>query len=45
MGHYTAIARGEDGKWYDYDDDDVHEIADDEIVSSRAYLLVYQRRS
>lgn len=34
-----------DEKWYLYDDSQVKEIAEDQIVTKAAYLLFYQRRS
>ena len=46
MGHYTAMARAQNGKWYNYDDDSVTEVANEgDIVTPRAYLLVYKRRT
>ncbi|KAG0151750.1 hypothetical protein CROQUDRAFT_56628 [Cronartium quercuum f. sp. fusiforme G11] len=46
-GHYTAFAKNvEDGKWHNFDDSQVSEVANPEkIKSSAAYLLFYRRRS
>lgn len=44
-GHYTAFAKNhKNGKWYDFDDASVRAIQENEIVSSNAYVLFYQRR-
>ncbi|CAD8190935.1 unnamed protein product [Paramecium octaurelia] len=45
-GHYTAYAKNhENGKWYDFDDSQVSEINEDQIVSQSAYVLFYKRRT
>ena len=44
-GHYTAFAKNyKNGKWYNFDDASVRAIQENEIVSSNAYVLFYQRR-
>ena len=44
-GHYTAICRSSGNassyRWNKYDDQDVTEISQSEVVSSKAYLLFY----
>lgn len=43
-GHYTAICKSERNgvfKWNKYDDQDVYEISQSEVVSSKSYLLFY----
>lgn len=42
-GHYIAYAKGDDGKWYDFDDSHVSPMEKD-IVSPYGYVLFYQRR-
>ncbi|KAJ5988104.1 hypothetical protein N7481_003314 [Penicillium waksmanii] len=47
-GHYTAYCKNfEDGRWYDFNDSSVYDIDNNKarVVSSRAYLLFYRRRS
>lgn len=46
-GHYTAVCRSghPEKKWHVYDDKEVHEIREDEVVTSAAYLLFYRKRS
>ncbi|TPX34231.1 hypothetical protein SmJEL517_g03085 [Synchytrium microbalum] len=44
-GHYTAYAKNSiDGQWYNFDDSSVSKANEDNVVSSAAYLLFYQRR-
>ncbi len=46
MGHYTAFVRGENGKWFNYDDESASELASDaDVISPRAYVLVYKKRT
>lgn len=40
-GHYTAVCKSMNNKWNKYDDQDVNEISQSEVVSSKAYLLFY----
>lgn len=48
FGHYTAYSKNPDtNKWYDYNDSSVSilgDAAEDEVVSSAAYVLYYIRR-
>ena len=44
-GHYTAICKNLDGKWYDYDDTQVSEVLPDKVVSPSAYVLFYRRQN
>ncbi|CAJ0568593.1 unnamed protein product, partial [Mesorhabditis spiculigera] len=46
-GHYKATGLNPNGKWYEFNDSSVHEIAapDDPYISDSPYLLVYQRRA
>ena len=43
-GHYVATIRGGDGKWYCFNDGQVHEVKSDDVVSASAYVLFYRRR-
>lgn len=43
-GHYTAVCKNVDGRWYEYDDNDVREINNkNNVVNSNAYVLFYRR--
>lgn len=44
-GHYTAMTYNSvNGCWYSFDDRHVRQIGEENIVTSGAYLLFYQRR-
>ena len=44
-GHYTAdCCNPEDGKWYHYDDEAVHQVATTDLDLKAAYILFFQRR-
>ena len=42
FGHYTAYCLN-DGKWFEYNDDSVSLINENNIISSAAYVLFYKR--
>ncbi|CBI39133.3 unnamed protein product, partial [Vitis vinifera] len=42
-GHYTAFVRHGGNQWYEFDDSRVSPIGEDEIKTSAAYVLFYQR--
>ena len=44
-GHYTAICKNYDGKWYNYDDSSVSSASPSDVVSSAAYVLFYRRKN
>jgi uncharacterized UBP type Zn finger protein len=44
-GHYTAVCRNIDGKWYDYDDSSCSGTSPGSAVTSAAYVLFYRRRT
>ncbi|KAM5153966.1 ubiquitin carboxyl-terminal hydrolase 4 isoform 2-T2 [Callospermophilus lateralis] len=45
VGHYTAYAKNKlNGKWYYFDDSNVSQASEDQIVTKAAYVLFYQRR-
>ncbi len=43
-GHYWAVTKGTNGKWYEYDDHRVREIGMESLVSNNAYYLVYVKK-
>lgn len=43
-GHYTASCKGEDGKWFYYNDSNVSEIRDLDFHDGTPYVLFYKRR-
>ena len=44
-GHYTAICKNYDGKWYNYDDSSVSSASPSDVVSSASYVLFYRRKN
>jgi ubiquitin carboxyl-terminal hydrolase 4/11/15 len=44
-GHYTAICKNYDGKWYSYNDSSVSNASPGNVVSSAAYVLFYRRNN
>ena len=45
-GHYVAYAKNFiKDKWYEFDDEYIKEINEDEIVSENSYVLFYQKRN
>lgn len=42
-GHYTAYARKEGSRWYEFDDGSAREASEDRLVSSSSYVLFYRR--
>ena len=44
-GHYTAVCKNVDGKWYDYNDSSCSSTSSGSVVSSSAYVLFYRRQS
>ena len=44
-GHYTAVCRNMDGKWYDYNDSSCSPDSSSNVVSSSAYVLFYRRHN
>lgn len=44
FGHYTAFAfHPKDNSWYCFDDSSVSKVTEDQIVTSAAYILFYER--
>ena len=44
-GHYTAVCKNVDGRWYDYNDSSVSRTSESDIVSNAAYVLFYRRQT
>jgi len=45
-GHYTSYAKNANGKWYHFNDTEVHEVQNlADLVSPKAYSLFYRKRS
>jgi ubiquitin carboxyl-terminal hydrolase 4/11/15 len=43
-GHYTALCKN-NNKWYNFDDDNVSRVSDNNVVSASAYLVFYRKKS
>lgn len=43
QGHYTAYVK-EIGRWFRFDDTWVHEVSEEEVLASEAYILFYFQR-
>jgi len=43
-GHYTAVCKNIDGKWYDYDDSSCSQTSKSRVISQAAYVLFYRRK-
>ena len=44
-GHYTAVCKNYDGKWYDYNDSSCSLSSPESVVSSSAYVLFYRKQN
>ena len=42
-GHYTSVCK-KINDWYEFDDDDITKIDEEQIVNSNAYVLIYKLR-
>ncbi len=43
-GHYTAYIKNANGKWYSFNDTNVNEIKEDNIISVQTYCLFYRKK-
>jgi ubiquitin carboxyl-terminal hydrolase 4/11/15 len=43
-GHYTAICKNIDEKWYYYDDETCSVCEENNIISSAAYIIFFRRK-
>ena len=44
-GHYTAVIKNANGKWYNYNDTMVNEVSDSEIITSQSYCFFYRKKN
>ena len=44
-GHYTAVCKNIDGKWYSYNDSSVSSTSASSAITSAAYVLFYRRKN
>jgi ubiquitin carboxyl-terminal hydrolase 2/21 len=42
-GHYYSYCKNQNGKWYEYNDNRVNEISENNIVTKNAYCLFYTK--
>ena len=43
-GHYTAIIKNANGKWYDFNDTMINEITEPNIITSHSYCFFYRKK-
>ena len=43
-GHYTCNIKNANGKWYTFNDTQVNEINDRQVVSDKAYCFFYRKK-
>ena len=43
-GHYTAYVKNANGKWYEFNDTIVRDIAEDQVITPRSYWLFYRKK-
>ena len=43
-GHYTACVKNANGKWYTFNDTNVSEITDTDIISKQSYCFFYRKK-
>ena len=44
-GHYTAHVKNANGKWYNYNDTNVNEIKEENLITTEAYCFFYRKIS
>ena len=44
-GHYTAICKNIDNKWYSYNDSSCSETSKNQAISDAAYVIFYRRKT
>ena len=42
-GHYFSYCKNPNGKWYEFNDNNVREIGEDKLVTNNAYCLFYRK--
>ncbi len=45
VGHYTAVCKNVDNKWYNYDDESCYLCDEQNIISSEAYIIFFRRKN
>jgi ubiquitin carboxyl-terminal hydrolase 36/42 len=43
-GHYQAYVKGENGPWYECDDECIRKITPETVMEQEGYLLFYKKR-
>lgn len=44
-GHYTSFIKNANGKWYHFNDTIVNEISTEQIITPKAYVLFYRKKT
>tara|TARA_B100001093_G_scaffold520384_1_gene615313 strand:+ start:764 stop:1801 length:1038 start_codon:yes stop_codon:yes gene_type:complete len=44
-GHYTANIRNSNGKWYNFNDTNVSEVSEDNVITPYTYCLFYRKKN
>ena len=44
-GHYTAVCKNIDEKWYNYNDDSCYPCDENNLISSQAYIIFFRRKN
>ncbi len=43
-GHYTAVIKNANGKWYNFNDTEIKELTSDELITSYSYCFFYRKK-
>ena len=43
-GHYTASVKSKSGKWHEYNDSNVREISEGDLINPKAYCFFYRKK-
>jgi ubiquitin C-terminal hydrolase len=44
-GHYTAIVKNANGKWYEFNDTIIEEVAQEKVISQKSYCFFYRKKN
>ena len=44
-GHYTAYIKNANGKWYEFDDTQISEISEGNVITPRSYCFFYRKKN
>lgn len=44
-GHYTAYVKVKNGKWYNFNDTNVREINENDLISNKSYCFFYRKKN